>query len=76
MTNMHRPDISFDAWRTRHLQELVQEYRHYLADALDDPGFDIRHIEEFDAWAQAAYEIRYRDADAADGVTDTLASPF
>jgi hypothetical protein len=74
--SMHPPPLSFDEWRTRHLPELIQDYRHYLAEALDDPGFDIRHIEEFDAWTQAEYEILHRDADATNGVTDTFASPF
>jgi hypothetical protein len=74
--HMNPLPVSFDEWRTRHMQELVREYRHYVAKALDDAGFDIRHVEEFDAWTQAEYEILHRDADATDGVTDTLASPF
>lgn len=74
--HMHPVALSFDDWRTRHLPELIQEYRHYLAEALDDPGFDLRHIEEFDAWTQAEYEILHRGADETDDVTDTLASPF
>jgi hypothetical protein len=74
--HMNIPPIPFDAWRTRHLPELIQDYRHYVAKALDDAGFDIRYIEEFDAWAQAKYEILHRDADETDRVTDTLANPF
>jgi hypothetical protein len=70
------PPLSFDEWRTRHLPELIQDYRHYLAEALDDASFDIRHIEEFDAWTQKEYEILHRDADETKGVIDTLASPF
>ena len=66
---MDIPRTTFEEWRTRHLQELKRDYRQYLADSLDDDGFDITHIEDFDAWTREEYEIlhAYADVDAENG---------
>lgn len=59
---MDIPHGPFEEWRTRHLQELTRDYRHYLRDILDDDGFDITNVEDFYMWAGAEYEI-LRDAE-------------
>ena len=59
---MDIPRTTFKKWRTRHLQELKRDYRQYLADSLDDEGFDITHVEDFDAWTREEYEILHASA--------------
>jgi hypothetical protein len=45
--------------------DITSKPRQYLHDILDDDGFDIRHVEDFDAWTREEYEILagYADAD-------------
>jgi hypothetical protein len=50
----------------RHLHELTRYYRQYLRDVLDDEGFDITTVEDFDWWTGREYEIAHREpADAS-----------
>jgi hypothetical protein len=60
---MDIPRTPFEEWRTRHMQELIRDYRQYLRDVLDDAGFDIRHVEDFDAWTREEYELLHAYAD-------------
>ena len=53
---METPPESFTEWRTRHHEELIQDYRQYLRDVLDDDGFDISTVEDFWTWARPEYE--------------------
>ena len=63
---MNTPSPPFDEWRARHFQELARHYRQYLRDVLDDEGFDIVNVEDFDWWTSREYEIAHREPDAAD----------
>jgi hypothetical protein len=62
---MDIPRTTFAEWRTCHLQELKRDYRQYLTDILDDDGFDITHVEDFDAWTREEYELLHAYTDDA-----------
>lgn len=52
---MYIPAMPFEAWETLHRSELVARFRDYLRDVIDDAGFDLTQVEDYQAWAREEY---------------------
>ena len=52
---MNIPTAPFEAWEASHRRELLEQFRDYLRDIIDDAGFDLAQVEDYWTWAREEY---------------------
>ena len=52
---MDIPTTSFEEWEEAHRHELLEQFRDYLRDLIDDSGFELAQVEDYWTWAREEY---------------------
>ena len=52
---MDIPTTSFEKWEAVHRHELIEQFREYLRDVIDDSGFELTQVEDYWTWAREEY---------------------